>query len=125
MPLVGDHRFTDCQPTGFTLDIRGPLGALPELATQRSWTHHNKSTDAAVKTLVKWYNYACAVIGKKPGKADIKTQRVYTHVRTRLKEWLAEKQQCLKIALTEGLVPRVDVLQQVVSAEANRSCDFG
>lgn len=117
MPLIDDDQFGDCQPTGFTLDIRGPLGALAGLATQRSWMHHNRSTDAAVKTLVEWYKYACAVVGKKPSKADNKTQRVYTHVRTRLKEWLAEKRQCLEIALNVGHIPRIDVLQQVVRAQ--------
>lgn len=30
--------------------------------------------------------------------------------------WLAQKRQCLEVALNEGWIPRIDVLQQVVSS---------
>ena len=83
--------------------------------------HRNRSTDGTVKTLVQWYKWAYALPRDKPSNAYVGTGRVYTHVRMRLKEWLAEKRHCLEIAWKEGHIPRVDVLQQVVSAGPNYS----
>lgn len=112
MPLIDDHHFSECPPPGWTLDVRGPLGALAELAWGRKWSTRNQRPDAPVKALIQWYERACTLVSS---EAYTATGVEFTSVRTRLKKWLAEKRWCLAIAFNEGRIPRVDVWQQVVS----------
>lgn len=117
MPLLDEYHFSDSQPTGWTLDMRGPLGALAQLACGKAWQRRSESTDATTRMLVQWYEWVYGPIRRKNRDIYRGTGIHYTAVRTRLKEWLVEKRQCLEIALHEGRIPRVDLLQQVVSSE--------
>lgn len=120
MPLVAEHHFSDLKQTSTHFEVRAPLQALAELALGKRWHNPHKSTDQTTVRLVKWYNTAHATFlaesskfNRHRKKADLMSHK--TAMRQQLTSWLGEKWQCLEVALNDGRIPRIDVLQQVVS----------
>lgn len=112
MPLVAEEHFSNLGTKRKRLDLRGPLGVLAGFASGRAWDARYRSKEATTTRLEEWYEGALALAHETKTR---ETEVDYVRKGMRLMKWLPEKRRCLEIALEEGQISRIDVLQQVVS----------
>jgi hypothetical protein len=118
MPCVELFRPEGSEPLKERYDRRTLLKNLAELALGKQWTHSNQRTDPTALRLRDWYEQADKDIGQYFGEVQTTRARI---LRQQMNKWLIDKRECLSIAHSQQVIPRIDLVQQVVSAFISQS----